>query len=134
MAVEVKSTFVVKDRIEGLEDKVEKVLKIDGLTEMAKDVTSKVLKEALDSSKEEIKETARDVVKEAKEFVLSENKALTVDMDKRLSEASSEFQKAVVEHIGKVEERLAKTERLLKIALTLTLASTAWSTLAGFLN
>lgn len=134
MAVDAKNTFVVKERIEGLEKMVGQALEIDGLKDLAKDATRKFLDEAVAAGKAELKETARDAVKEAKDFVLSEKEALTVDMDKRLAEARSEFQKAVVDHIEKVEMRLAKTERLLKIALALSLASAAWSGLSGFLG
>jgi hypothetical protein len=134
VAIDAKNTFVVRERLEGLEKLVGQALEIEGLKDLAKDTTKKFLDEAVEASKAELKETAKDVVKEAKDFVLSEKEALTVDMDKRLSEARSEFQKAVVEHIEKVEERLAKTERLLKIALALSLASAAWSGLSGFLG
>lgn len=134
MAVDAKNTFVVKERLEGLEKMVGQALEIDGLKDLAKDATKKFLDEAVEASKAELKETARDVVKEAKDFVLSEKQALTVDMDKRLDQARSEFQKAIVEHIEKVEERLAKAERLLKIALAISLASAAWSGLSGFLG
>ena len=130
MAVEVKNTFVVKERVEGLEKMVGQALEIDGLKDLAKDATKKFLDEAVAAGKAELKETAKDAVKEAKDFVLSENEALSVDMDKRLESARSEFQKAVVEHIEKVEERLTKVERLLKIALIVSLASAAWSGLS----
>ena len=134
MAVEARSTFVVKERLEGLEKMVGQALDIDGLKDMAKDATKKFLDEAVEAGKSELKDTAKEVVKEAKDFILSEKEVLTVDMDKRLAEARSEFQKAVVEHIEKVEERLAKTEWLLKIALAISLASAAWSGFSGFLG
>jgi len=125
--------FVVKERVEGLEKLVGQALEIDGLKDMAKDVTKKVLNEALESGKVELKELAKSTVQEAKEFVLAEKETMTVDMDKRLEAARSDFQKAMVEHLEKVEERLTKAERLLKIALALALASAAWSGLTNLL-
>lgn len=133
MPIDTKSVFVVKERVESLEKMVEQALEIDGLKDLAKDATKKFLDEAVEAGKTELKETARDAVKEAKDFVLSEKEALTVDMDKRLEAARSDLQKAIVEHIEKVEERLAKTEKLLKIALALDLASAAWSGLTNVL-
>jgi len=123
--------FVVRERVEGLEKLVGQALEIDGLKDMAKDVTKKVLDEALQSGKDELKEAARSTVQEAKDFILSEKETMTVDMDKRLEAARSEFQKALVEHLERVEERLAKAEKLLKIALALSLASAAWSGLTN---
>lgn len=134
MAVDAKNTFVVKERLEGLEKMLGQALEIDGLKDLAKDATKKLIDEAVTAGKSELKETARDVVKEAKDFILSEREALTVDVDKRLAEARSEFQKAVVEHLDKTEERVTKAERLLKIALGVSLASAAWSGLSGFLG
>jgi hypothetical protein len=125
--------FVVRERVEGLEKLVGQALEIDGLKDMAKDVTKKVLDEALESGKAELKETAKSTVQEAKDFILSEKETMTVDMDKRLETARSEFQKALVEHLDRVEDRLTKAEKLLKIALALSLASAAWSGLANFL-
>jgi len=125
--------FVVRERVEGLEKLVGQALEIDGLKDMAKDVTKKVLDEALQSGKDELKEAARSTVQEAKDFILSEKETMTVDMDKRLEAARSEFQKALVEHLERVEERLAKAEKLLKIALALSLASAAWSGLSNLL-
>lgn len=133
MPIDTKSVFVVKERVESLEKMVEQALEIDGLKDLAKDATKKFLDEAVEAGKTELKETARDAVKEAKDFVLSEKEALTVDMDKRLEAARSDLQKAIVEHIEKVEERLANTEKLLKIALAFALASAAWSGLTNVL-
>jgi hypothetical protein len=127
------NAFVVKDRLEGLEKLVGQALEIDGLKDMAKDVTKKVLDEALESGKVELKEVAKSTVQEAKEFILAEKETMNVDMDKRLEAAKSNFQKAMVEHLEKVEVRLAKAERLLKIALALALASAVWSGLTNLL-
>jgi hypothetical protein len=127
------NAFVVKDRLEGLEKLVGQALEIDGLKDMAKDVTKKVLDEALESGKFELKEVAKSTVQEAKEFILAEKETMNVDMDRRLEAARSDFQKAMVEHLEKVEERLTKAERLLKIALALALASAAWSGLTNLL-
>jgi len=123
--------FVVRERVEGLEKLVGQALEIDGLKDMAKDVTKKVLDEALESGKAELKEAAKSTVQEAKDFILTERETMTVDMDKRLEAARSEFQKALVEHLDRVEDRLTKAEKLLKIALALSLASAAWSGLTN---
>jgi len=126
--------FVVRERVEGLEKLVGQALEIEGLKDMAKDVTKKVLDDALESGKVELREVAMSTVQEAKDFILSEKETMTVDMDKRLDAARSEFQKALVEHLERVEERLAKAEKLLKIALAFSLASAAWSGLTNFLG
>jgi hypothetical protein len=123
--------FVVKDRVEGLERLVNQALEIDGLKDMAKDVTKRVLDEALESGKSEIKEAAKSTVQEAKEFILAEKEVMSVDMDKRLDTARSEFQKALVDHLSSVEERITKAERMLKIAIILSILSALWSGLAN---
>jgi hypothetical protein len=130
MAENKNSVFVVRDRVEGLEKLVNQALEIDGLKDLAKDVTKKVLDEALESDKVEIKEVAKSTVQEAKEFILAEKEQLSVDVDTRLDAARSEFQKALVEHLEKVEARLSNAEKLLKIALILSLLSAAWSGLS----
>jgi len=130
MAENKNSVFVVRDRVEGLEKLVNQALEIDGLKDLAKDVTKKVLDEALESGKVEIKEAAKSTVQEAKEFILAEKEQLSVDVDARLDAARSEFQKALVEHLEKVEARLSNAEKLLKIALILSLLSAAWSGLS----
>ena len=124
------SAFIVRERVEGLEKLVNQALEIDGLKDMAKDVTKRVLDEALESGKTEIKEAAKSTVQEAKEFILSEKEVMSVDMDKRLDAARSEFQKALVDHLNSVEDRITKAERLLKIAIVLSILSALWSGLA----
>jgi|Wag4MinimDraft_6_1082665.scaffolds.fasta_scaffold35658_2 hypothetical protein len=130
MAENKVSAFVVKERVEGLEKLVNQALEIDGLKDMAKDVTKRVLDEALESGKSEIKEAAKSTVQEAKEFILAEKEVMSVDMDKRLESARSEFQKALVDHLNSVEDRITKAERLLKIAIVLSILSALWSGLA----
>ena len=130
MAENKVSAFVVKERVEGLEKLVNQALEIDGLKDMAKDVTKRVLDEALESGKSEIKEAAKSTVQEAKEFILAEKEVMSVDMDKRLESARSEFQKALVDHLNAVEDRITKAERLLKIAIVLSILSALWSGLA----
>ena len=100
MAENKVSAFVVRERVEGLEKLVNQALEIDGLKDMAKDVTKRVLDEALENGKTEIKEAAKSTVQEAKEFILSEKEVMSVDMDKRLDAARSEFQKALVDHLA----------------------------------
>lgn len=134
MAENKNSVFVVRDRVEGLEKLVNQALEIDGLKDLAKDVTKKVLDEALESGKVEIKEVAKLTVQEAKEFILAEKEQMSVDVDTRLDAARSELQKALVEHLEKVEARLTNAEKLLKIALILSLLSAAWSGLAGYMS
>lgn len=124
------SAFIVKERVEGLEKLVNQALEIDGLKVMAKDVTRQVLDEALERGKAEIKEAAKSTVQEAKEFILAEKEVMSVDMDKRLEAARSDFQKALVDHLNSVEDRITKAERLLKIAIILSILSALWSGLA----
>jgi hypothetical protein len=130
---EQKPAFIVRDRIEGLEKIVDKILEVDGIKELAKDATKSVLDEALESSKVELRDVAKSTIQEAKEYILSEKSNVSVDLDKRLEIARSDFQKALVEHLENVEKRLAKAERLLKIAIAISLASAMWSGLADAL-
>ncbi len=127
------AAFVVRERLEGLEKLVDKVLEVDGLKEFAKDTTKHVLDEALESSKVELREVAKTTIQEAKDYILAEKATLNIDVDKRLEAARSNFQKALVEHLENVEMRLTKAERLLKIVIAISLASAAWSGLAGSL-
>jgi len=128
-----QSAFVVKERLEGLEKLVDKVLEVDGLKELARDTTKHVLDEALETSKVELRAAAKSTIQEAKDYILAEKEALNTDVDARLDAARSDFQKALVEHLENVEGRLTKAERLLKIAIIISLASAAWSGLAGAL-
>jgi len=128
-----QSAFVVKERLEGLEKLVDKVLEVDGLKEIAKDTTKQVLDEALETSKVELRAAAKSTIQEAKDYILAEKEAMNIDVDARLDAARSDFQKALVEHLENVEARLTKAERLLKIAIIISLASAAWSGLAGAL-
>lgn len=122
-----QSAFVVKERLEGLEKLVDKVLEVDGLKELAKDTTKHVLDEALESSKVELREVAKSTIQEAKDYILSEKETLNIDVDKRLDAARSDFQKALVDHLANVEARLTKAEKLLKVAIALAIVSAIWS-------
>lgn len=122
-----QSAFVVKERLEGLEKLVDKVLEVDGLKELAKDTTKQVLNEALESSKVELREAAKSTIQEAKDYILSEKESLNIDVDKRLDAAKSDFQKALVDHLTNVEVRLTKAEKLLKVAIALAIVSAIWS-------
>ena len=124
---EKQSAFVVKERIEGLEKLVDQVLQVDGLKELAKDTTKHVIDEALESSKVELREVAKSTIQEAKDYILSEKETLNIDIDKRLDAARSEFQKALVDHLENVEARLSKAEKLLKVAIILSIVSAVWS-------
>ena len=59
---EQKPAFIVRDRIEGLEKIVDKILEVDGLKELAKDATKSVLDEALESSKVELRDVAKSTI------------------------------------------------------------------------
>jgi len=127
------AAFVVRERLEGLEKLVDKVLEVDGLKEIAKDTTKQVLDEALETSKVELRAAAKSTIQEAKDYILAEKTSLSADVDARLDAARSDFQKALVEHLENVEARLTKVERLLKITIIISLASAVWSGLAGAL-
>lgn len=124
---EKQPAFVVKERLEGLEKLVDQVLQVDGLKELAKDTTKHVLDEALETSKVELREVAKTTIQEAKDYILSEKETLNIDVDKRLDAARSEFQKALVDHLENVEARLSKAEKLLKVAIILSIVSAVWS-------
>jgi len=126
---EKSNVFVMKDRVEGLEKLVDKVLKVDGLHELAKDITDQVVTKAVNDSKAEL---ARIVVESADAF-LNEKNSVKIDADARLSIAKNEFQSALVEHIESVEARVAAAELKAKAAIAIASISMIASAVLRFL-
>ena len=96
--------FVVKDRVESIEKKLEQVLNEEGLHELAKDITKKALASSLTSSKHELNE----IVSSAKEAAAA---------DKRI--VLNDFTEQLQNHLIEVEQRVSKSEKLAKLAILL---------------
>lgn len=126
---EKQNVFVMKDRVEGLEKLVDKVLKVDGLHELAKDITNEVITKAVNDSKAEL---ARIVVESADAF-LNEKNSVKIEADARFDFAKTEFQAALVEHIESVEARVAKVELKAKAAIAIASISMIASAVLRFL-
>jgi hypothetical protein len=126
---EKQTVFVMKDRVEGLEKLVDKVLKVDGLHELAKDITDQVVTKAVNDSKAEL---ARIVVESADAF-LNEKNSVKIEADARFSVAKTEFQTALVEHIESVEARVIAVELKAKAAIAIASISMIVSAVLRFL-
>ena len=126
---EKQNVFVMKDRVEGLEKLVDKVLKVDGLHELAKDITNEVITKAVNDSKAEL---ARIVVESADAF-LNEKNSVKIEADARFDFAKTEFQAALVEHIESVEARVATVELKAKAAIAIASISMIVSAVLRFL-
>ena len=126
---EKQNVFVMKDRVEGLEKLVDKVLKVDGLHELAKDITNEVITKAVNDSKAEL---ARIVVESADAF-LNEKNSVKIEADARFDFAKTEFQAALVEHIESVEARVATVELKAKAAIAIASISMITSAVLRFL-
>lgn len=126
---EKQNVFVMKDRVEGLEKLVDKVLKVDGLHELAKDITNEVITKAVNDSKAEL---AKIVVESADAF-LNEKNSVKIEADARFDFAKTEFQAALVEHIESVEARVATVELKAKAAIAIASISMIVSAVLRFL-
>jgi hypothetical protein len=114
------SVFVVKDRLEALEARIEKALDEAGLKDYAKQVT-----------KEAISEVVEEIINELhsrKKEVLDEVHFEKIRTDDRLKETESKFDVAIVDHVSRLEsstleklsslsKRIERLEMLVKLSL-----------------
>jgi hypothetical protein len=92
------NVFVVKDRLEALEARIERALDEAGLKDYAKQVT-----------KEAISEVVEDIISELhsrKSEVLDEVHFEKIRTDDRLKETESKFDVAIVDHMSRLESSM----------------------------
>lgn len=106
------NTFIVKDRVEQMEKKLEQVLQEEGLHELAKDIVKKSLASYLTTVKGEI----NDIVKSAQSSVEKEKKLAIDDMDAKISA-----------HTEMMSSRIHRAEMVSKISAMIAFASIAWN-------
>jgi len=98
------SVFVVKDRLEALEARIETALDEAGL----KDFTKQVAREA-------ISDIVNDIIEELrakKDDVISQVAVERLEVDTRLKETQGNFDVAIAEHVARIDESLGKLESL----------------------
>jgi len=114
------NVFVVKDRLEALEARIERALDEAGLKDYAKQVT-----------KEAISEVVEDIISELhsrKSEVLDEVHFEKIRTDDRLKETESKFDVAIVDHMSRLEsstleklaslsKRIERLEMLVRLSL-----------------
>ncbi len=96
------NVFVVKDRLEALEKRIETALDEAGLKDFTKTVAREAMKDLLKDVMEELQNK--------KDGVLEQVKVERVEMDSRLKETQSTFDVAIAEHVSRIEESIAQIE------------------------
>lgn len=114
------NTFIVKERLESMEKKLEQVLQEEGLHEIAKDITKKALASSLTASKNELNEIVRSAQISA-EASLGEEK----------TKIMSSLEEKLCDHVVSIEARLLRAERLAMLACAATCLIAAWKILAS---
>jgi len=98
------NVFVVKDRLEALEARIETALDEAGLKDFTKEVAREAIKDLVSDIISELREKKNDVIKQ----VAVER----LEVDERLKETQSTFDVAIAEHLARVEDSVAKFEAL----------------------
>jgi len=107
--------FVVKDRLEALEARIETALDEAGL----KDFTKQVARDA-------IGDIVNDIVEELrakKDDVINQVAVERLDVDSRLKETQGNFDVAIAEHVVRIDESMERIDRLVKLSLLASLVS-----------
>lgn len=124
------NVFVVRERLESLEARIETALDEAGL----RDFTKQVAKEAMSELVAEIVEELQS----RKSQVLDQVHLERVDVDDRLKQTESKFDVAIVDHVTKLEtsliekftmisDRIDRIESLVKLSLVGSLVAIALS-------
>ncbi len=100
------NVFVVKDRLEALESRIETALDEAGLKDFTKTVAREAMKDLLND--------VMDELRNKKDSVLEQVKVEKVEMDSRLKETQSTFDVAIAEHVSRVEASVAQLEVIKK--------------------
>jgi hypothetical protein len=101
--------FVVKDRLEALEARIETALDEAGL----KDFTKQVARDA-------IGDIVNDIVEELrakKDDVINQVAVERLDVDSRLKETQGNFDVAIAEHVVRIDESMERIDKLVKLSL-----------------
>lgn len=98
------NVFVVKDRLEALESRIETALDEAGLKDFTKDVAREAVKDLVNDIIDELKVKKNDVIKQ----VAVER----LDVDIRLKETQGAFDIAIAEHVARIDESVGKLEAL----------------------
>lgn len=117
--------FVVKDRLEALEARIETALDEAGLKDFTKQV-----------ARESISDIVNDIVEELrakKDDVINQVAVERLEVDSRLKETQGNFDVAIAEHVARIDESVGKLEgltssverigRLVKLSLLASLVS-----------
>jgi len=107
--------FVVKDRLEALEARIETALDEAGL----KDFTKQVARDA-------IGDIVNDIVEELrakKDDVINQVAVERLDVDSRLKETQGNFDVAIAEHVVRIDESMERIDKLVKLSLLASLVS-----------
>ena len=117
--------FVVKDRLEALEARIETALDEAGLKDFTKQV-----------ARESISDIVNDIVDELrakKDDVINQVTVERLEVDTRLKETQGNFDVAIAEHVARIDESVGKLEgltssvekldRLVKLSLLASLVS-----------
>ena len=96
--------FVVKDRLEALEARIETALDEAGLKDFTKQV-----------ARESISDIVNDIVEELrakKDDVINQVAVERLEVDSRLKETQGNFDVAIAEHVARIDESVGKLEGL----------------------
>ena len=96
--------FVVKDRLEALEARIETALDEAGLKDFTKQV-----------ARESISDIVNDIVDELrakKDDVINQVTVERLEVDTRLKETQGNFDVAIAEHVARIDESVGKLEGL----------------------
>ena len=96
--------FVVKDRLEALEARIETALDEAGLKDFTKQV-----------ARESISDIVNDIVEELrmkKDDVINQVTVERLEVDSRLKETQGNFDVAIAEHVARIDESVGKLEGL----------------------
>lgn len=105
MAVQTNgNAFVVRERLEALEARIETALDEAGLKDFAKQVAREALTDLVNEIVEELSAKKNDVINQ----VAVER----LEIDTRLKETQGNFDVAIAEHVAKLEDSVAKLETL----------------------
>ena len=123
------NVFVVKDRLEALEARIETALDEAGLKDFAKQVAKEAINELVNDIVEELSAKKNDVINQ----VAVER----LEIDTRLKETQGNFDVAIAEHVSKLEDSVRNLEvlrvsmdrldNLVKLSLLASLVSIALS-------
>jgi hypothetical protein len=121
MAVSNSNVFVVKDRIESLEARIERALDEAGLREFSKEVARDALQGVVSEVQDIIKQQAEAHVA----LVKAEQVALSEGVNSKISMTASAVEQALSNRIVVLEARLGLAEARLRMVAGIAIAAAA---------